>query len=351
MMKKIQAMDSGGRLVDAQVDELRYRAFDQMVQATPQLHINPFGVGAMDAGEAMSFLVSQLAYTEPEVFKKMYTPTQAEQFVPQKFDAGEAVDTIRYEVMDFVGDTDDESPKANVTPTVDVAYAQVDFGVRPGQIGYEYSQHDLRVTAFLRKPLPEAKLSAAIDVYKRRMNKVGLFGRVEYGLYGLANNPLVPHGTVPYGNWTGTTDVDQMQADLNYLLYLTWVGSANNEVGNQIILPPRAYTLAQSRRIPNTNITVLNFFLENNLAKDRGGSVDVDPGYGFDTAGPGGVPLAMAYVKDDRHVVQHIPLPLRFLAPQPEGVMIKIPGEYRYCGTHIRYVNSAVYGYGLVAAS
>jgi len=348
MMKKIQAMDSGGRLVDAQVDELRYRAFDQMVQATPQLQIAPNGASAMDAGEAMSFLVSQLAYTEPEVFKKMYTPTQAELFIPQKFDAGEAVDTIRYEVMDYVGDTDDESPKANATPTVDVAYAQVDFGVRPGQIGYEYSQHDLRVTAFLRKPLPEAKLAAAIDVYKRRMNKVGLFGRSEYGLYGLANNGIVPVGTLPYGYWTGTTDTDQMLADMNYLLYLTWIGSANNEVANQIILPPRAYTLAQQRRLPNTQVTVLKFFLENNLAVDRGGSVDVDPGYGFDTAGAGGQARAMAYVKDDRHVVQHIPLPLRFLAPQPEGVMIKIPGEYRYCGTHIRYVNSAVYVDGVV---
>jgi hypothetical protein len=302
----------------------------------------------MDAGEAMSFLVSQLAYTEPEVFKKMYTPTQAEKFIPQKFDAGEAVDTIRYEVMDFVGDTDDESPRSTTPSTVDVAFAQVDFGVRSGQIGYEYTQHDLRVSAFLRKALPEAKLAAAIDVYKRRMNKTGLFGRAEYGLQGLANNTLIPTGTLPYGHWTGTTDADQMLADLNYLLYLTWIGSANNEIANQVILPPRAYTLAQQRRIPNTQVTVLNFFLENNLAVDRGGSIEVDPGYGFDTAGAGGSARAMAYVKDDLHVVQHIPMPLRFLAPQPVGVIIKIPGEYRYCGTHQRYVNSAVYVDGLV---
>jgi hypothetical protein len=196
--------------------------------------------------------------------------------------------------------------------------------------------------------LPEAKLAAAIDVYKRRMNKVGLFGRAEYGLYGLFNNPLIPRGVLPYGSWTGTTDTDQMLADLNYLLYLGWVGSSFNEVPNQITLPPRAYTLAQQRRLPNTQVTVLKFFLENNLAVDRGGSVEVDPAYGTETAGEGGVSRAMAYVKDDRHVVQHIPLPLRFLAPQPEGVMIKIPGEYRYCGTHQRYVNSGAYADGIV---
>lgn len=348
---KVQAMDEVGRLIEAEVDDGRYRAMDSFVQARrEQLIIPPAGlVGVMDAGEAMSFLVSQLAFTEQKVYERLRTPMQAEMFIPQRFDAGEHVDTIRYEVFDYVGDTDDASPKSNTPGTVDVAYAQVDYGVRDGQVFYEYSQHDLRVTAFLRKPLPEAKLQAAIQTYKRRMNKVGLFGRSEYGLQGLYNNSLVPLGSLPYGNWTGTTDTDQMLADLNYLLYQSWVGSAYNTVANQIILPPRSYTFAQQRRLPNTQVTVLNFFLENNLARDRGFDVSVDPGYGLETAGVGGSARAMAYVKDQDHVAQHIPLPLRFLAPQPEGLYFRVYGEYRYCGTHIRYVNSAVYADGIVS--
>lgn len=348
---QIQAMDSAGQLIEATVDDGRYRAMDAFVQSQKeQLLIPPPGlVGVMDAGEAMSFLVSQLAYTEAKVYEKYRTPMQSEQFIPQRFDAGEHVDTIRYEVFDYVGDTDDSSPKANTAKTVDVAFAQVDYGVRDGQVSYEYTQHDLRVTAFLRKPLPEAKLQAAIRTYKQRMNKVGLFGRSEYGLQGLFNNSLVPVATLPYGNWTGTTDTDQMLADLNYLLYLGWVGSANNVVPNQIVLPSRAYTLIGQRHLPYTNTTVLDFFLEHNLAKDRGGSCQVDPGYGLETAGVGGAPRTMAYYLDEDHVTQHIPLPLRFLAPQPEGTYIRVYGEYRYCGTHIRYVNSAVYADGITS--
>lgn len=349
---KVQAMDSAGQLIEATVDDGRYQAMDAYVSANKERLIVPpsgFSARAFDAGEAMSFLVSQLAFTEAKVFEKLRTPMQNEKFIPQRFDAGEHVDTIRYEVFDYVGDTDDSSPKANTPRTVDVAYAQVDYGVRDGQVAYGYTQHDLRVTAFLRKPLPEAKLSAAVQTYKRRMNKVGLFGRAEYGLQGLFNNSLVPTTTLPYGNWTANTDVNQMLADLNWLLYATWVGSAYNTVANQIVLPPKAYSLIQQRQMPYTNTTVLNFFLANNLASDQGFDVEVDAGFGLETAGVGGVPRTMAYYKDEDHVVQHIPLALRFLAPQPEGLYINVYGEYRYCGTHIRYVNSAVYGDGIVA--
>ena len=348
---KVQAMDSAGLLIEADVADDRYRAFDSYVtQNKERLIVPPAGfVGAMDADAAMSFLVSQLAFTESKVFEKYRTPMQNEKFIPQRFDAGEHVDTIRYEVFDYVGDTDDASPKSNAPRTVNVGFSQVDYGVRDGQVSYEYTQHDLRVTAFLRKPLPEAKMTAAVQTYKRRMNKVGLFGNASYGLNGLFNNPLVPTATLPYGNWTATTDVDQMLADLNYLVYLTWVGSANNIVANQLVLPGKAYSLAQQRRIPNTNITVLDFFLEHNLAKDQGFDLSVDPGFGLETAGVGGSARTMAYYRDEDHVTQHIPLPLRFLAPQPEGTKIMVFGEYRYCGTHIRYVNAAVYADGLVA--
>lgn len=348
---KVQAMDTAGQLIEATVDDARYQAMDAFVVANKErLIVPPTGlVGVMDAGEAMSFLVSQLAYTEAKVYERLRTPMQNEKFIPQRFDAGEHVDTIRYEVFDYVGDTDDNSPKANTAKTVDVAYAQVDYGVRDGQVSYEYTQHDLRVTAFLRKPLPEAKLQAAIQTYKRRMNKVGLFGRAEYGLQGLFNNSLVPTTTLPYGSWTATTDTDQMLADLNWLLYAGWVGSANNTVPNQIVLPTKAYSLLQQRHLPYTNTTVLNFFLENNLAKDQGFDLNVDPGFGLETMGVGGTQRAMAYVLDEDHVVQHVPLPLRFLAPQPEGTYIRVYGEYRYCGTHVRYVNSAVYADGIVS--
>lgn len=344
---KIKVFDSLGIPQTVEVEDHRFIAFKNFIEGHQNILGVPGTYPALDADGGYSFAVSQLAYTEAKVFEVQYQPTQAEKFIPQDFSAGEAVDSIRYEILDYVGNTDDESPKSNVTPTVDVAYAENSFSVAHGQIGYSYSQHDLRVSAHLRKPLPEAKLRAAMDIYRRRMNRVGLFGNSQKGLYGLFNNPLVPRGSLPYGSW-GAADrtVEEIVSDMNYMIYTPWVASQFNDVPNMMILPPAAYKIVSTRQVPYTNTTILNYFKANNLAKDRGVDIDVDVGFNLDTAGSGGVSRSMTYVKDTDHVVQHIPLPLRFLAPQLEGLLFNIPGEYRYCGTHIRYVNSAFYGDG-----
>lgn len=341
------AIFDGGQKKMVEVDDRRYAAMDAFLRANPNLWQDPARPTALDDDGAFSFLVSQLAYTEPKVYEAQYQPTQAEKFIPQNFSAGEATDTIRYEIVDYVGNTQDESPKSNVTPTADVAYAQNDYPVHSGQIGYEYSQHDLRVSARLLKPLPEAKLRAALDVYRRRMNMVGLFGNTAKGLTGLFNNTLVPRGNLPYGNWANAArTVDEIVSDMNYMIYTPWQASQFNDIPNQMILPAGAYKIVATRQVPYTNTTILNYFLANNLAKDQGVDIDVDVGFNLESAGINGTTRAMTYVKDEDHVCQHIPMPLRFLAPQLAGLMIEIPGEYRYCGTHIRYVNSAFYGDG-----
>jgi hypothetical protein len=282
--------------------------------------------------------------------KKQRAPMQAEMLIPQDFSAGEAVETIRYEMVDYVGDTDDANQASDTTYTSDVAYGEALIGVRGGKVGYQYTTHEMRVAAFLRKPLPEAKMEAAIQTYKRRINNVGLFGDAKYGFTGLFNNAYVPTATFPTGGWTVSTDVDLMLADLNHLLYVAWKASKQNDIPDQLCLTELAYTLTQQRRIPNTNISVLDFFKEHNLLKSRTGKIiSVDPIYSLDTSAPDGGDMAMAYCRDPMHVKQHIPMPLKFLAPQLDDTYVKIPGEYRYAPTHVRYVNSAAYGFNLTA--
>jgi hypothetical protein len=55
----------------------------------------------------------------------------------------------------------------------------------------------------------------------------------------------------------------------------------------------------------------------------------------------------MGYVKSDQRLVAHIPLPLRFLAPQLVGLSVDVPGEYKYSGVEFRYPGSAYYSDGI----
>lgn len=327
-------------------EQQRIVAFDSIRPYLRQSIGDPVVVG--DDNNAMSFLVSQLAYTESQTFNRLYTPMQYEQFIPINMSAGEWVDSIRLETMDFVGRGKRISGKANDIPLVDVAMGQVSNPVYQGGIGYDYTTEELRRSAYLRRPLPTARLMAAEEGYRRHLNNVGLYG--EKDLTGLFNNPLVPRGTAPTGAWAGgTTTVAQTLADFNAGIEQVWASTNYNDMPTDVILPPASYAfLGRTPRSANSDTTLLTYLRDNNIAKNsRNITLNIQPGYGLDTAGQGGTARAIFYTKRPDRLEMYVPLPLRFLTPQPWNLAVRVPGEYKYSGVFFIYPKSAYYMDGL----
>jgi hypothetical protein len=294
----------------------------------------------------MAFLVSQLAYTENQVFERQYLPMQYEQLIPITNEAGEWADTIRYEIYDYAGRGKRHSGKGRDIPMVDIAMADKSFPVVNGAIGYEYTMEELRRSAFLRRPVNERKMAAAIDGYRRHMNQVGLYGDTTMNVTGLFNNGNVPQMNAPVGAWlTGPKTAAQIASDVNAAIQAVWTNTAYNDQVTNILMPPSRFAYIAST--PHTDIgdtTILQWLLNTNIAMvDRGQRISIQPGFGLDTAGAGGTARVVAYVKSDLRLIMHIPLPLRFLAPQPRGLEVQVPGEYKYSGVEFRYPKSAIY--------
>ena len=114
-------------------------------------------------------------------------------------------------------------------------------------------------------------------------------------------------------------------------------------------MAPGAYAyIASTPRSDNSDKTILQYIKENNVAKvERGQEIRFQPGFGLDTAGAGSTRRMMAYVKSDTRLVMHVPLALRFLAPQLVGLSVQVPGEYKYSGVEFRYPKSAYYMDGI----
>jgi hypothetical protein len=346
MLKKIVLGD--GRTVE--IDESRFNSFAALANYGSMIT----GVEGRDAGEAMAFIVSQLAYTESTVFERLYQPMQFEQLIPISHEAGEWADSIRYEIYDYAGRGKRHSGKGKDIPTVDIAFADKSFPVVNGAIGYDYTTEELRRSVYLRRPIPERKLAAAIDGYRRHMNDVGLYG--EQNLTGLFNNTSVPHGNAPTGGWIAlynaattadqqTAAVAKILADLNALIQGIWTTTQGNDQITDIVMPPLVYAfLGSTARSGNSDKTILQWLKENNIATmERGTVINFTAGWSLDTAGVGGVTRMMGYVKSDQRLVMHIPLALRFLAPQLVGLSVEVPGEYKYSGVEFRYPGSAYY--------
>lgn len=335
--------------IEVEVDEARYAALE-VLRTDPAMARKILGDGGLfvgrDAQEALAFMVSQLAYTEGQVFERQYTPMQYEQLIPISYEAGEWADSIRYEVYDYAGRGKRSSGKGRDINLVDVAYADKSFPVVNGNIGYDFTTEELRRTAFLRRPISERKMVAAVDGFRRHMNDVGLFGSSVDALTGLFNNALVPQGNAPVGAWqTGPKTPAQILSDINALINLVWTNSAFNDFPTDIVMAPTSFAyIAVTPRSDNSDKTILQYVMENNIAKVQSGkTINFTAGFGLDTAGSGSTKRMMAYVKSDQRVVMHIPMPLRFLAPQLLGLTVQVPGEYKYSGVEFRYPKSAYY--------
>jgi hypothetical protein len=350
MMKKFNVVDSIGREIQAPLDEKRVSEFGVVNDQLMRVIGGDQRYRGHDAQEALAFLVSQLAYTEAQTFERMYTPMQYEQLIPISFEAGEWADTIRYEIYDFAGRGKRTSGKGKDINLVEAAYADKSMPVLYGNVGYDYTAEELRRTSYLRRPINSIRLQAAIEAYKRHMNDVGLHGESASNVTGLFNNASVPQGSAPNGAWlTPATTEAQILADINTLIQNIWSNTAFNDLPDTIVIAPSAFShIATMARSTNSDMTVLQFIKKNNIAMEqRGIDITFVPGYGLDTAGVGATKRMMGYVKNPTRLIMHIPLPLRFLTPQPVGLSIEIPGEYKYSGVEVRYPKSAYYMDGI----
>lgn len=335
-----------GRVVT--VDDARFTSFDGLKPGLSMVLATGDGAqrSAHDAQEALAFLVSQLAYTEGQTFEKLYTPMQYEDLIPISFEAGEWAESIRYEIYDYVGRGKRSAGRGKSMNRVDVAYADKTFPVVSGDIGYDYTTDELRKSAFLRRPLPNTRLAAAMDGYQRHMNDVALWG--EDDLTGLFNNANVPHASAPTGDWANSTEAEIL-ADINGLIDLIWTSTAYNDFPTDIVMSPAKFSyIAAKPRSSTSDKTVLQYIQANNIAKtQRGIDIKFGPGYGLETGGAGETHRMMGYVKSPLRLQMHIPLPLRFLAPQLVGLGVDVPGEYKYSGVEFRYPKSARYMDGI----
>jgi hypothetical protein len=306
---------------------------------------------AQDAQEALVFFVSQLTYEETEMQARYYVPMQYKDFVPISTAAGPWADSITYYVYDKVGNAQFASTAANDIPYVDVAFAQKTFGIHSATVGYKYTQDELRKSAYLKRPLPELRQQVAIEASERLINTTMLLGNTNKNLTGLYNNATVTHAATPSTKkWDGTdgtpATVAQILSDFAFGLYSTWLASGFNVVANAVLIPPGAYQYLSvtpaSPTIPT--VTILQYLAMNNLYTQKTKQpLMIDAGFDLATAGASGVGRAVFYDKNPTTLIGHIPMPLQFLAPQYDGIDVKIPGEFKLSGVEVRRVTNMYY--------
>ena len=309
---------------------------------------------AQDAMQAnLGFVVSQTSHIEAEVYSIKYPDIQYPDLIPVDTSANPYVTSVTYWSMDKVGKAEWVGGKAKDIPLVGLSMQKFETPVYMGGIGYDYGIEEVGQAAMLGMNLGAEKAMAARRAYEEFVDRVSLFGDSAKGFSGLFDYPGVDNsavaadGTGSSTTWASKTG-DQILRDVNDMISGIYTDTLTTEIADTLIMPFARYNTIATKRLGDTNLTVLEFLRQNNVYTATTGQPLVIRGVrGLETAGAGSTARMVAYRRSPEVLKLHIPMPHQFLPVQVMGLSYEVPGVFRLGGLDIRLPGAVRYRDGL----
>ena len=291
----------------------------------------------LDADESV-FFERQLEHVKAKTYDKKFTQLKARQILPVSFEAGPAAETIKYEQFDMVGMAKIVRDYATDFRSADVKAKEFRSPIKSLGSAYQYSVQEVRAARMAGKPLETRKANAAKRAVAQLENKIAYFGDSDHGLGGMFNNANVPLVVLPHAGAWETLTADQILANLNALANSPINASNGVETPDTMLMPINLYTLISTLRIPDTNITVMKFFLENSPFIKS-----IDWVEELKDAGAGSIRRVVVYRRDPDALTLEIPSDFEQFPVQEKGLAFKVPVHQRIGGVLFYYPLSAAY--------
>lgn len=292
--------------------------------------------------QAFSFLLSQMTHIEAQVWQTRYPDITYPDFVPIDTSAPEWIKTITFFAADGTGKAKFINGSAADIPLVGRTLEKFESNVEMAGIGYDYTIEELEQARLMGMSLTSDKAMYARRAYEELCEDVAYNGDATKGWTGLFNNASVTAATVTTGvggfTWALKTP-DEILKDVNTALSGIWTTTLGMTLADTLLIPLAQYSLAATLRVSSTSDrTVLSWIEENNIyTRLTGKKLSIRANRFLTTAGAGSTARMVAYRKDPTVVKMHIPMRLRFLAPQgPEVFRYVVPGMFRLGGVDVR---------------
>ena len=310
-----------------------------------------FSQDAMQAN--LGFVVSQTSHVEAKVYSIEYPDIQYPALIPVDTSANPYATSVTYYSMDKVGKAEWVSGKAKDIPTVGLSMEKFETPVFMGGIGYDWGIEEVGQAAMLGINLGAEKAMAARRAYEEFVDRIALFGDATKGFSGLFDYPgidtsaVAADGTGSSTTWAAKSG-DLILRDVNDLLSGVYTDSRTVEIADTLIMPFARYNSIATKRLGDTNLTVLEFLRQNNVYTATTGSPLVIRGVrGLETVGGGSSARMVAYRRSPEVMKLHIPMPHQFLPVQVNGLSYEVPGIFRLGGLDIRLPGAVRYRDGI----
>jgi hypothetical protein len=314
-----------------QLDEL-IRSYDMGLSIT-----------APRVDNASIFVENQLKHIVTQTYNELYAVKDARTHVPVVTDVPPGARQWGYDSYRGGGRPRWIGANATDIPRAEVSAQRITFPIEGFALGYGYSMQDIRAAQFAGIGLDAEKARVTRRAMMEFEHDALFVGDASLQVPGFFNNPSVQSLVLPNGNWLNpATTADQILEDLRVLADEVFLASGETLQADTILLP-RAHKLKIAQlRIPDTGMTVEQFFLANSPFI-RAINMTAD----LATAGVGSGPRAISYVKDPSVVRGVVPMPFTQHQPQIQGFEFLIPVEQTCGGTVMVYPVGAVYADGI----
>lgn len=299
-----------------------------------------------DAQAALGFVISQTSHIEQQVNEVRYPDIQYPFLIPVDTSAHPFAKTVTYFSADRIGQAKWINGNADDMPKATTERTKHETSVFMAGIGYGYGFEEINQAQMLGINLTADDAMAARRAYEEFVDTIALEGDAAKGFEGLFNTSAITPAAATTGDWSNvSTTGDQILADVNNALSNMHVNTKTVELADTLLLPWSCQNLIASKRLGDTNMTVLEFLRRNNVyTATTGQQITIRGSRRLDTAGVSGVRRMVAYRRDPRVLKLHIPMPHRFLPVYQAGPLrFEVPGVFRLGGLDIRYPGAVTY--------
>lgn len=311
-----------------------------------------------DAQAGLGFVVSQTAHIEPNVYRVKFTQIQYQDLLAGCIDtsANPFAKTVTYYSLESFGGAKWINGDADDVPYGSDERSKFETQVHSAARGYSYGWEEVNQASMLGISLDAERAISARRAYEEFADAIALTGDTAKGWQGLFNNSAVTATAVATvgaaTTWAAklaaATGPQDVLADVNSAL--TGIQTATNNVilGDTVVLPYSRFNTLASTQLPYTSMTLLEFLRQNNVyTAQTGQALTIKGVRGLDTAGSGPSARMIAFRRSPEVLKLHIPMPLRFLPVQIDGLRYKVPGVFRLGGLDIRLPKEVIYRDGL----
>lgn len=276
-----------------------------------------------DASES-AFFSRELEYVEKEVTQTDYPELIGRDLIPKKDGIPVGAETYTYYEMDRRGAAKFIADYANDVPLVDV-YGKINTSfIRPLAAAFSYNIQEIEASKMSGMHLDTEKADACRQAIEEKIDATLQIGDALNNLLGIFNQPnatvyTVPNGAAGSPTWALKT-ADEILKDLNGIATAIYTATKGTAAPDTVIIPQAPFALISSLRIPQINVTVLKFFLDNTPWVKA-----VVPWYAATGKGSGGTDRMVAYKRDPKVLFCIIPLEFEMRPPQEKGLAWEVP--------------------------